>query len=107
MNAKKRTVTGVVKDETCDGCGGHFAKGSLKRDSVDAALLYCDRCSDGSHEWDVHFSINGFFRKVEGETPEKAMQTAEVWLGKKRAELEKVLGVGIGIEVVEAVGDED
>ena len=51
--------------------------------------------------------FNGFFSKVDAKTPEEAMQTAETWLEAKRAELEKVLGVGIGIEVVEAVGDED
>ena len=90
--------------ETCDGCGKKFPKGSLRRDNVDAALLYCGECG---LEFDVHFSINGFFSKVDAKTPEEAMQTAETWLEAKRAELEKVLGVGIGIEVVEAVGDED
>ena len=34
--------------EKCDGCDKNFKRGELTRDSVDAALLYCDGCWPGT-----------------------------------------------------------
>lgn len=33
--------------ERCDGCKREFEKGSLARDTKDAALLYCNECRAG------------------------------------------------------------
>ena len=57
-------------------------------------------------EFDVHFSLNGFFRKVEAENEEKAMEIAEQWLTDARNELERIARTGLGIEITEAVNPE-
>lgn len=57
-------------------------------------------------EYDVHFSLNGFFRRIEANSPEQAMETAEYWLKKYLPDLEKTTRTGLGIEIVEAVDPE-
>jgi hypothetical protein len=41
---EKDPNTKTLKKEKCDGCGHEFEKGTLKRDDVDASLLYCANC---------------------------------------------------------------
>jgi hypothetical protein len=57
-------------------------------------------------EYDVHFSLNGFFRKIEAPTPEEAMEIAEGWLKTALPALEKHARVGLSIEIIEAVNPE-
>ena len=58
------------------------------------------------NEYDVHFSLNGFFRKIEAENEEKAMEIAERWLTEARNDIETAAKTGLGIEVHEAVSPE-
>lgn len=58
-------------------------------------------------EYDVHFSLNGFFRKIDANSPEEAKTTAESWLTKALSDLEKAARVGLGIEIIEAIDPED
>jgi ribosomal protein S7 len=57
-------------------------------------------------EFDVHFSLNGFFRRIEAKSQEEAMTIAEEWLTKAKPELERHARTGLGIEVTEAVNPE-
>lgn len=57
-------------------------------------------------EYDVHFSLNGFFRKIEASSEKEAIAIAEKWLSDARPDLERYARTGLGIEIVEAVDPE-
>jgi hypothetical protein len=54
-------------------------------------------------EFDVHFSLNGFFRRVEANNPDKACEIAEKWLKDQLKALEQAARTGLSIEIIEAV----
>ena len=54
-------------------------------------------------EFNVHFSLNGFFRRVKAKNEEEAMATAEAWLKDVLPDIEKHARTSLGIEIVEAV----
>lgn len=53
-------------------------------------------------EFDVHFSLNGFFRRMVAKNEEEAMATAEAWLKDVLPDIEKHARTGLGVEVTEA-----
>lgn len=79
----------------------------------------CDGCNATDvqyREWDIHFSLHGYFWKIEAQTIKKAKETAEKWLTDSLAGLEREARTGLGIEIGDAVehrgceeerGDED
>lgn len=62
--------------------------------------------SQDNKEFDVHFSVSGFFSKVEGKDMDEVAQKVEKWLQAKKPMLEMQLMVGVGIEVAEVVESE-
>lgn len=57
-------------------------------------------------EYDVHFNLQGFFRKIEATSPEKAKEIAEEWLTAALPSLEAAARVGLSIEITDSISDE-
>jgi hypothetical protein len=58
----------------------------------------------GKHkQFDVHFSLNGFYYGVEAKNAEEAAQTAERWLARARPHIESAAGTSVGIEIAETL----
>ena len=58
-------------------------------------------------EYDVHFNLHGFFRKIEATSPKKAKEIAEKWLTAALPSLEAAVRVGLGWEITDSISDED
>ena len=54
-------------------------------------------------EFDVHFSINGFYCAVDATDKEEAAATAERWLERARSCIEAELGAGVSIEIADVL----
>lgn len=54
-------------------------------------------------QFDVHFSLNGFYYGVGAKNAEEAAQTAERWFTRSRPHVEAALGTGVGIEIAETL----
>ena len=54
-------------------------------------------------EFDVHFSVNGFYCAVEAADKEAAAAMAERWFERVRPRIEAALGVGVGIEIADVL----
>ena len=54
-------------------------------------------------EFDVHFSLNGFYFAVEAESGEEAAATAERWIERAKPHVEAALGTGVGIEIADVL----
>ena len=57
-------------------------------------------------EYDVHFSINGFYFKVDAPDEETAARVVENWLEDVKAQIEKLLRVGVGVEIADIIESE-
>lgn len=61
---------------------------------------------DTKQWYDVHFSLNGFM-KIEADNKEEAMEKCEEILNDSIGSVESALNTGIGIEVYEAIGEDE
>ena len=55
---KTKTVRAI---EVCDGCGDKHPRGTLRRDTKDASLLYCDNCPKLTAEQVQEHLDSGFY----------------------------------------------
>jgi len=50
------------------------------------------------NEYDVHFSLNGFYGAVEAESKEKAIAIVHGWIDEKINDIEAAMKTGVGTD---------